>query len=160
MAHMLDLARSYLDPFEEVQTLYYNTVLKHRFVENKEIEVDAEDCVYIRLRSKRGVEIICEADLITSSYMNYVEVYGDNGSFFGSILDYLPTIVYCKETRGIYDRGRNIFQNPRVDLVQEELKHFIKVLQGLVEPPDSINNELEIFKIIEEIRKQAGVKVE
>ena len=159
MVHMLDLASSYFYPFKEVQTIHYDTILKRRFIESKEIEANAEDCVYLRLRSEKDVEIICEADLITPSYMNYVEVHGDNGSFFGSILDYFPTMIYCKEPKGVYNQGVNLFPNPRVDLIQEELEHFTKVLQGLTEPTDFINKELQIFKIIEEIRRQAGIDV-
>jgi UDP-N-acetylglucosamine 3-dehydrogenase len=153
MVHMLDLANSCFGPFDEVDTLYCNTVLTRRFVEDRVVEVDAEDCVYVRLRSNGGVEIICEADLITPSYMNYVEVHGDNGSFFGSILDYFPTIIYCNEPRGVYDKGRNIIRYPMVDLVYEELRYFIDILRGVVEPINFIDKEIYILGILEKIRK-------
>jgi UDP-N-acetylglucosamine 3-dehydrogenase len=150
--HMIDLICEIFYPFENIQTIYCDTIIKNRYVENTFINADAEDCVYFRLRSSKGVEIICEADLISPSYMNYVEVHGDNGSYFGSILDYLPTIVYCKQPRGIYQKGKNIFSTPYMDLVKEELNYFINVVSGKLTAPDSITKELNMFQVLEKIQ--------
>jgi len=127
-------------------------------IEGREIEVDAEDCVFLRLRAESGVQVFCEADLITPSYMNTVEVHGDNGSFFGSILDNIPTIVYCKESRGVFDRGKNVFKNPHVNLVEKELEYFIESLSGEVKPVNSVERSIKILEIVEEVRRRSRRK--
>ena len=44
------------------------------------------------LRSGGGVEVVCEADQVTPSYVNYVEVVGEEGNIFASMLDGLATL--------------------------------------------------------------------
>ncbi|UCC33557.1 MAG: Gfo/Idh/MocA family oxidoreductase [Candidatus Bathyarchaeota archaeon] len=155
LVHMLDLANHCFGEILEVESLFSDTILKKRVIERNEVEVDAEDCVLIRLRAENDVHLFCEADLITPSYMNTVEVHGDNGSFFGSILDNIPTIIYCKETRGMYDRGKNIFRNPYVNLVEKELDFFIHCLSREVKPMNSVEESIKILGIVEQVRRQS-----
>jgi len=155
MVHMIDLALMCFGEFDEVETLFSETILKRRTVEGKEIEVSAEDMVLARLKSVGGVQVFCEADLITPSYMNSVEVHGDNGSFFGTILHYFPTFVYCKEPRGTYKRGLNIFENPFVNLFEKELEYFVNVLSGNANPINIVEESIKTLEIIEEIRRQS-----
>ena len=156
MVHMLDLCDWYFGEPDTVDPFLLETVLKKRMIEGNEVDVDAEDFALLRLKTKSGVQVLCEADLITPSYMNTVEVHGDNGSFFGSILDYLPTIVYCVRRHGLYDRGKNVLENPYVNLVEKELRYFIDVLSGHAEPLDSVETSIRVLKIIEEVRRRSN----
>jgi len=155
LVHMLDLASHCFGEIVEVERLFSETILKRRVIEGREVEADAEDCVLVRLRAESGVQIFCEADLITPSYMNTVEVHGDNGSFFGSILDNIPTIIYCKESRGMFDRGKSIFKNPYVNLMEEELRFFIECLSREAKPMNSVEESVRILEIIEQVRRQS-----
>lgn len=155
MVHMLDLCDWYFGEPDRVEPFLYETILKKRMIEGNEVDVDAEDFALLRVKTKSDVHVFCEADLITPSYMNTVEVHGDNGSFFGSILDYLPTIVYCVRRHGLYDRGKNVFENPYVNLVEQELRYFIDALSGRVEPLDSVETSIRVLKIIEEVRRRS-----
>jgi len=155
MVHMIDLALMCLGEFDEVENLFSGTILKRRTIDGKEIEVSAEDMVLARLKSIDGVQVFCEADLITPSYMNSVEVHGDNGSFFGTILHYFPTFVYCKEPQGAYKRGLNIFENPYVNLFEKELEYFVNVLSGNANPVNTVEESIKTLEIIEEIRRQS-----
>jgi len=82
------------------------------------------------LRSGGGVEVACEADQVTPSYVNYVEVVGEEGNVFASILDGLATLRFL--------RGRG-WEPPRrfgrVDLVRRELEHFVSCLASGCRPP-------------------------
>ncbi|MFQ6065234.1 MAG: Gfo/Idh/MocA family protein [Candidatus Bathyarchaeia archaeon] len=155
LVHMLDLANHCFGEIVEVEHLFSETILKRRLIEGREVEADAEDCVLIRLRAGSGVQIFCEADLITPSYMNIVEVHGDNGSFFGSILDNIPTIVYCKESRGMFDRGKSVFKFPYVNLMEKELQFFIESLSKEVKPMNSIEESIKILEIVEQVRRRS-----
>ena len=152
MVHMLDLSDWYFGESGTVEPLLLETILKKRLIDGSEVEIDAEDYALVKLKTESGVYVLCEADLITPSYMNIVEVNADNGSFFGSILDYLPTMVYCIRRRGLYDQGKNIFYNSYFNLVERELKYFIDVLSGRVKPLDSVESSIRVLKIIEKMR--------
>ncbi len=158
LVHMLDLANHCFGEIFEVERLFSETILERRVIEGREVEADAEDCVLIRLKAKSGVQIFCEADLITPSYMNTVEVHGDNGSFFGSILHNIPTIIYCKESRGMFDRGKNVFKFPYVNLMEKELRFFIESLSGEVKPMNSVEESIKILEIVEQVRRRSRRK--
>jgi len=108
----------------------------------------------IKMAMTDGVTILCESDLITPSYMNYIEVHGTNGSLWTTVLDYYPTIVYCKEPRGVYDRGNNFFKFNKVDLFEKELEHFIKCIRNGQQPGvNSVDDSIRIMKVIETVKE-------
>lgn len=153
--HMLDLILWYFGDVNSLDLAKVDIILKEREVEGKIIEVDAEDKVLVEIETLRCKKVICESDLLTPSYMNYVEIHGTNGSVFTSILDYLPTIVYCKKAVGIYNQGNNFFNFPRVNLFERELGYFIKILRSGENPNlNSIDDSVKILEIIEEIRRR------
>jgi len=155
LVHMLDLVLWYFGEPKEVEPLEVNTILKEREIEGKLVRTDAEDLILLKLEMGAGTKVLCESDLITPSYMNYVEIQGTNGSLWTSILDYFPTIVYCKEPRGVYDRGNNLFRFPRVDLFEKELRHFVECIQNGEKPTmNSINDSVRIMELLEAIIKE------
>jgi len=152
LVHMLDLILWYFGEAENIENLCTDTILKKREIEGEVVEVNAEDLVLLKMEMEDGVKVLCESDLITPSYMNYIEVHGTNGSLWTSILDYFPTIVYCKEPRGVYDRGNNFFEFPKVDLFEKELSHFIESIQNSEEPVlNSIEDSVRIMRVIKAI---------
>jgi len=152
LVHMLDLILWYFGEAENIENLYTDTILKERAIEGKLIEADAEDLILLHMEMENGVNVLCESDLITPSYMSYIEVHGTNGSFWASILDYFPTIVYCKEPRGVYDRGHNFFRFSKVDLFEKELYHFIKCVEDGEKPRlNSVEDSIKIKEVINSI---------
>lgn len=153
LVHMLNLITWYFDGVETAQNLSTETILKTREIDGEEVEADAEDMTVLRLDAREGAEVLCESDLITPSYMNYVEIQGTNGSIWTSILDYFPTVVYCKEPRGVYNQGNNFFEYERVDLFEKELRHFVESIENEEKPSlNSIEDSVETLKVIESIR--------
>jgi predicted dehydrogenase len=153
LVHMLDLILWYFGKPSTIENLYVDTILQKREIEGKTVETDAEDLILLKMEMANGTKVLCESDLITPSYMNYIEVHGTNGSLWTSILDYLPTIVYCKEPRGIYDRGHNFFEFPKVDLFKKELDHFIDCVKNGDKPrTHSIDESVKIMELLESIK--------
>lgn len=150
LTHMLDLAVMYFGEPWEVHPMYTGTILKERNIDNEMVHVDAEDCVMARLRTN-GTQIFLHGDLITPSFMNTVEVHGDNGSFFGSIISRFPTTVYCKEPVDIYDRGENIFHFPPTNLIEKELQHFVGCIRNGDLPTNSIEDSIKILQITDDL---------
>lgn len=151
LVHILDLTLWYFGKPTSVELLKSKTFHKSRMIDGQLIEADVEDYVLLNL-SMDGLEVICEADMVTPGYMNIVEVQGTNGSFFGSVLDYLPTLVYCKEASGSYAKGLNVFKNPYTNLFEKELQHFIDVLNNNADPTNSVDDSIKILKIIDALK--------
>jgi len=148
LVHMLDIIMWYFGNVKTVKNLYTDILLRKREIEGRIVESDAEDVVLLKIESQGGVTILCESDLVTPSYMNYVEVQGTNGSLWTSILDSFPTIVYCKQAKGAYDVGNNIFKFPKVDLFERELAHFIKCVENGETPQvNSIKHSVGVMKL-------------
>lgn len=152
LVHMLDVILWYFGEVKAIEKLYADIVLKEREIEGKRIVPDAEDLVLLKIETNDGVKILCESDLITPSYMNYIEVHGTNGSLWTSILDYFPTIVYCRQPKGVYDRGHNLFNFPKVDLFQKELSYFIQCIQsGEIPAVNSGEHSIKVMELIHRI---------
>lgn len=150
LVHMLDLILWYFGDATSIENLYTDTILDRREIEGKVVESNAEDLIWLKLEMANGTRVICESDLITPSYTNHVEVQGTNGSLWVSILDYFPTLVYCIEPQGVYDRGNNFFEFPKADLFEKELSHFIECIENGAKPTlNSIEDSVRIMKIVE-----------
>jgi len=149
LVHMLDLILWYFGEAVSVEPLYIDTLLKEREIEGKMVTAEAEDVVLLKIDMASGTKVLCESDLVTPSYMNYMEIHGDNGSLWTSILDHFPTIVYCKTPKGVYDRGHNFFQFPRVNLFEKELGYFIDCIQKRQRPAvNSVDDSVKIMKLL------------
>lgn len=130
LVHMIDLATWYFGEVGHVHRPYTDVVLHERTIDGETIEATAEDLSMLQLRTKGDVEIFCQSDLFTPSYMNYVEIQGTNGTLWTTILDFFPTFVYCNEPHGIFDRGHNFRKFDHVDLFERELEHFVDSVAG------------------------------
>lgn len=155
MVHMLDLALWYFGEFTEITPILLETVLKKRNIGGQTIEADAEDLAMVLLEAESGVKIVCESDLITPSYMNHIEIQGTNGSIITSILDYFPSIVFCKESRNTYQPGNNILHFSKVDLFYNQLRYFIDCISDDTLPDrNTIRDSVYLLELIDKIKKK------
>jgi predicted dehydrogenase len=152
MVHMLDLILWYFGEITDVKTIMCDTVLKKRPVEGKIINADAEDLVMVNLETESGVRVVCESDLITPSYMNYIEIQGTNGSIITSILDYFPSLIFCKEPRGSYQTGNNVLNFSKVNLFEKQLKFFVDCINnGTMADRNTVLESVNLLQLIERI---------
>lgn len=152
LVHMLDLALWYFGEPERVVNLYTDTLLRQREIEDEVIEADAEDIVLLEVKTADGVRAFCESDLITPGYMNHIEVQGTNGSLFTSILDYLPTTVFCRKARGSYALGQNFFDFGKTDVFEGELGHFLDCIEGsAVDGIHSIADSRRLLEVVDAV---------
>lgn len=150
LVHMLDLVSWYFGDFGAADGLVSETVLKQREIEGEVIDATAEDLTLLDLTMEDDTRVFCQADLITPSYMNYIEVHGTNGSVWTTILDYLPTTIYCEEPRGIFDRGRNERRFLSVNLHEKELEHFVEcIMEDKPLRHDTLETSRRIREVIE-----------
>jgi predicted dehydrogenase len=150
MVHMLDLMEWLLGPLEDGHLLHHELLLPVRQINGEARQATAPDCAITRLRAG-GVRTICQSDLATPSFMNYVEVHGDNGSVTGSILSSMPTMVYCNEPRGIFDRGHNHRVVEPVNLFVNELKDFVGTVAADRFDPTPLEASVKLAEFVDSL---------
>jgi predicted dehydrogenase len=148
MVHMLDLLSWLLGPLTDGRVVYEDLLLRTRAIGESTIAATAMDCAVLSLRAG-GVPSLCQSDLATPSFMNYVEVQGTNGSLMASILDFLPTIVYCNEPRVLFDRGHNARHFAQTNLFAKELQAFVDVIRNDEPNEWSLLESLELARFID-----------
>ncbi len=151
LAHILDLADWLLGPLQDPQLLVREVLLPIRQIDGEPVRSTAEDYVVARLRAG-PIEVLLESDLVTPSYMNYTELHGRNGSLFTTILAHLPTVLYCREARGIYDIGNHVRTFPQTNLFDAELAQFAGAVEGRTQVPGSIEDSRRVVAIMEQFR--------
>jgi myo-inositol 2-dehydrogenase / D-chiro-inositol 1-dehydrogenase len=159
MVHMLDLVLWYFGNVTRIRPILCETILRKREIDGEGIEVNAEDLAMVLLETKSGVKVVVESDLITPSYMNYMEVQATNGSIITSILDYLPSIVFCKEPRGTYQTGNNVIHYPKVNLFEKQLEYFINcIVDATIPERNTVRESAYLLKLIDKIRRKVEEK--
>ncbi len=129
MVHILDLLSWLLGPLDDGRLVFEDLLLPRRFIDGEEVTVSATDCAVVTLRAG-GVRSVCQSDLVTPSFMNHVELQGSNGSLLTSILDFVPTVVYCNESRGLFERGHNYRHFGPANLFCRELSSFVDLVRS------------------------------
>lgn len=133
LVHMLDLAIWTLGAPRGVELLSERLIRSHRVVAGTAMEVDAEDFTLLRLTTADGAEVIVEADLLTPSFSQHVEVQGSNGSFFGSIQPHLPSTAVLDQAAGSYAQGKQDLNAAGTNAFAAQLGAFVQAIQG--QPP-------------------------
>lgn len=157
LVHMIDLALWLLGEFTEVRVHAMDTLLRERDIQGLRQSVTAEDHVVVTLE-RDGLRALCEGDLFTPSYMNYVEVQSEGGSLLTSILQYMPTILYCHEATDVYNQGNNFFTFPHTNLFDRELGEFVNLVRDDVSSQDSVRDSMRVMAILEQISNARKVR--
>jgi predicted dehydrogenase len=150
MVHMLDLTEWILGPLGNGHLLHHELILPARQINGEMHRVNAPDCA-VAVFEAGGVRAICQSDLATPSFMNYVEIHGDNGSVTGSILDSMPTMVYCNEPRGMFDRGHNRQRIEPVNLFVKELGEFVETVAAGRFDPAPLKESVELAEFVDSL---------
>lgn len=152
LVHMVDLALWYFDDLTAT-SIYKDLLRPQREIGGQTVDATAEDAIAAKGITPSGAHVLLEADLVTPSYMNHIEINGTNGTVWASLRDELPTLVYCEERRGLYEQGMNTRTFDRVDLFRRELVAFEDRVHN-ARPPDfaSLDDAVQTTAIIEEVR--------
>lgn len=157
LVHMIDLALWLFGDFPRVEVHTVQTLLERRPIAGHVAEATAEDLILLSM-VRDEMRATLEADLVTPSYMNHVEVQGQEGSLFTSILEYLPTVLFCKQSRDIYNQGNNFFTFPQTNLFELELAGFIQSIREGVASRESVEDAVRIQQVLDEIQESRSVR--
>ena len=155
LVHVIDLANWYFGPIRDVKLLSKKLIRPERKIQGTLEHVDAEDYVLVQAMGAEGTEIVCQADLITPGFNQYVEIQCENGGFMGSISRDIPSYVLLKESRGGYPSGKTALTNGDKSFLDIQMKYFYDCITGRTQQDKNrIEDSIELMTIIETIRKQ------
>jgi predicted dehydrogenase len=153
LVHMIDLASWYFGSLKDVEVISKSLKSSSRLIQGNWEKVDAEDMVMIRCTGDNGVDVFCQADLITPAFTQYAEIQFENGTFMGSIQPEMPSFLFLKEGRAGYDSGRTALTFGKRNVLDIQMAAFIQsVVKGV--PPDRnrIEDSIKLMKIVETVR--------
>ena len=155
LVHIVDLANWYFGPLEKIEIISCDLRRPYRVIKGKEVAANAEDFILVRAKGVNNVEIFCQADLITPSFSQYVEIQAENGSFMGSIQNDFSSYIHLKESRGGFGAGKTEFNFVKRNILDIQMMAFIlAILRNQSIDRNSVNDSLQLMKIMEEIRLQ------
>jgi len=155
LVHMIDLANWYFGPLSDVQVISNQLHLPERTINGETVKADAEDFILLRCKGESGIEIVCQADLVTPAFSQYIEVQGENGSFRGSIQQDSPSFVFLNEGRGGYAAGKTMLSYSQRNLLDHQMLSFIlAVLQNIPNDSNTIEDSLQLIQIIDQVKHQ------
>lgn len=154
LVHMIDLANWYFGPLKNVEVISCDLCCPKRVINGVEVEVDAEDFVLIRCYGQNGVEIYCQADLITPAFSQYVEIQAENGSFMGSIQSDMPSYIFLKESRGGYSEGKTVLNFGYRNVWDIQMLSFVQAVLSRSLDRNTLKDSIELQKIMQKIKRQ------
>jgi len=155
LVHMIDLASWYLGPFEKVEVISCRLNCPQRVINGEKVHVDAEDFVLIKCTNHSGIDVFCQADLLTPAFSQYVDIQCENGSFVGSIQAEMPSYIFLKEARAGYAVGRTDLSFGQRNLFDAQMDAFVQVVRrGKTLERNTIEDSIQLMRISTEIRSQ------
>jgi predicted dehydrogenase len=154
LVHMIDLALWYLGPVRDAQVLACELLRPKRLIAGKLEEADAEDYVLVRLKTQSGVEVLCQADLITPAFTNLVEIQGENGTFMASIQPEMPSFLFCHEGAAGYPAGKTPLKFGVLNLFEAQMAEFVHMVRWQKEPSRcTFRDSLRLLETLELLNK-------
>ena len=155
LVHMIDLAGWYLGPFEKVEVISCRLNCPQRVINGEKVQVDAEDFVLIKCTNSSGIDIFCQADLLTPAFSQYVDIQCENGSFVGSIQAEVPSYIFLKEARAGYGVGRTDLNFGQRNLFDAQMDAFVQVVRrGKTLVRNTVEDSIQLIRISTDIRNQ------
>lgn len=129
LVHMLDLVLWYFGPVRDSRLLGKKLLQPRREIHGRMETVDAEDYILAELEMECGITVVCQADLLTPAFTQFVEIQGENGTFMGSIDPAMPSFVHCNHPADGWKQGRTSLEFGRVNLFETQMSAFIHAVR-------------------------------
>jgi len=153
LVHMIDLAVWYFGPIERAELLMEDLFRPQRAIAGRMESVDAEDFVLARFRTAAGVPVVIQADLLTPSFTQSIEIEGDNGTLMASIQSEMPQFVFALRAAGGYPAGRTELNCAQANLFDAQMSAFVATVRERRPGADStLADSLDVMGAIETLR--------
>jgi myo-inositol 2-dehydrogenase / D-chiro-inositol 1-dehydrogenase len=153
MVHLIDLALGLFGDITKVDVLDNRLIRNKRMIGGTEYDVDAEDFLLVKLTLANGMTVTAQADLITPSFIHYIDIQGENGNFFGSIQPDMPTYVYCENAAGGFEKGRTDLNFGPRNFFESQMSAFITAIKTGKPPTNgAVSDSVKILHVLDQIR--------
>ena len=155
LVHMVDLAIWFFGPVKKVKLVASELLRPRRPIQGKEKVVDAEDFAVVRMQMESGVEVWCQADLVTPAFTQFVEVQGEYGTFMASIQKEMPSFVFCTHDALGYPAGRTTFNFGYHNLFDAQMAEFVRAIRFRIQPRRcTVEDSVLLLETLEKISKE------
>ena len=153
LVHGLDLAMWLFGPVADAKWHESLLLRPRRKIDGVEEAVDAEDFVLVTGTARSGPHVVIQADLVTPSFQQYLEVQGENGSFLGSIQPNFPSYFALTEARQGFAAGRTAIDYPQTNLFDRQMANLVdNIDRGAAVGCATVHESIRLIEILEQSR--------
>ncbi len=157
LVHMVDLAIWYFGPVKSAQLVASELLRPKRHINGEEVALDAEDFAVVRLKMASGVDVWCQADLITPAFTQFLEVQGEYGTFMASIQKEMPSFIFCTRDVLGYPAGRTTMDFGYHNLFEAQMAEFARSIRFRIQPRRcTIEDSVLLLEALGKITKGKG----
>lgn len=150
LVHMVDLAVWFFGPVRSAELLMEQLLRPRRQIQGREEAVDAEDYVMVRFETESGVQVLCQADLVTPAFTQFVEVQGENGTFMGSIQPEVPSYLFLERAVAGYPAGKTPIEHVQHNLFEAQMAVFVRAVRSQAQPEQcTLTNSLRLMEAMD-----------
>jgi predicted dehydrogenase len=153
LVHMLDLAVWYFGPIERAELMTNDLLRPERVIAGKTEQVDAEDFVLARFWTRAGIPVVIQADLVTPSFTQMIEVQGDNGTLMASIQPEMPQFVFAIRAAGGYAAGRTELRCDDINFFDAQMASFVAALRER-RPQTTLADSTHVMTALEALKER------
>lgn len=153
LVHMLDLAMWYFGKPVDVELLTCDRLLDQRIISGETCAVDAEDSVLVKLKMESGVVVNIQADMLTPSFTQFLEIQGERGTYCGSIQPNYNSYIFLDRDLDKYSAGMNTLNIQAENLFESQMREFVNAVTDKVSPAHStIQDSINLLEVIDQIK--------
>ncbi len=157
LVHMLDLAIWYFGAVRGVEVIANDLLRPVRTIGGKQVEVDAQDFVLVKLDMEHCGSVYVQADLVTPAFNQYTEIQYERGGFMGSIQGDVSSYVFATAAGGDFPAGRTALDNGDGNLFKHQMGALLAhVRRGEQPPRNSIDDSVKLMEAMNMLQ-QKGV---
>lgn len=154
LVHMLDLAMWYFGKPVSVDVLSCDLLVNKRSIDGQLCDVDAEDSVIVQMKMQSGVVVNIQADMLTPSFTQFLEIQGQKGTFCGSIQPDYNSYIYLDKALGKYNAGMNPLNIQASNLFESQMGEFVNaVIDQNTSVSSTIQDSINLLDVMDQINK-------
>ncbi len=159
LVHMLDLCIWFLGPVGNVSVLACDLLQPERLINGKTESVDAEDYILVQLEMANGIKVLCQADMVTPAFTQYIEIQGSNGSFMGSIQADMPSYIFLNQPVDGYPSGKTVIDRGESKLFESQMAEFVNAVRSGKQPSRcTVDDSVHLLETLEKIKRRIEKK--
>ena len=139
LSHEIDYANWLFGPLISIQA-----ILQH----SKTLQIDVEDGAELFLENVNGLIVSIHLDFYCRNPKRECRVFTTKGELVWDLLK--QSVLWIDASGQITEK---LFQNERDDMFRRQLKHFFNCLKGNSQPMISVEDGVQVIKIIDAARE-------